>query len=159
MNAHRNAEQQFLQRLIGAWTLEASVISAPGQPAETQTATEHVRDLGGGWVIAEGSFTLPDGNVSSIMSLGYDPARARVVGSFVSSMMTHLWVYEGTLDAAGRSVTLFTEGPSFTTEGQIGKYKDVIAFESDDHRVLASNYLGEDGEWHRLMTAHYRRMT
>jgi hypothetical protein len=33
----------------------------------------------------------------------------------------------------------------------------VIEFKSDDHRVLTSHILGDDGEWHQFMTAHYRR--
>jgi hypothetical protein len=28
---------------------------------------------------------------------------------------------------------------------------------SDDHRELSSQVLGEDGQWQRFMTAHYRR--
>jgi Protein of unknown function (DUF1579) len=40
----------------------------------------------------------------------------------------------------------------------MAQYKDVIEFTSDDHRVLTSHMLGEDGEWHEFMVAHYRRM-
>jgi len=39
----------------------------------------------------------------------------------------------------------------------MARYKDVIEFKSDDHRVLTSHMLGEDEEWHGFMTAHYRR--
>jgi hypothetical protein len=39
----------------------------------------------------------------------------------------------------------------------MGKYKDAIEWKSDDHRVLASHMLGDDGKWHGFMTAHYRR--
>jgi hypothetical protein len=40
----------------------------------------------------------------------------------------------------------------------MAKYKDVIEFKSDDHRVLTSHMLGDDGEWHGLMVANYRRI-
>ena len=54
-------------------------------------------------------------------------------------------------------LTLDTEGPSFAGEGKMAKYKDMIEFKSDDHRVLTSHVLGDDGKWHQFMTAHYRR--
>jgi hypothetical protein len=72
-------------------------------------------------------------------------------------MMTHLWVYAGVLDAAGRVLTLETEGPNIAAEGKLGKFKDVIELKSDDHRVLTSHMLGDDGKWHGFMTANYRR--
>jgi hypothetical protein len=66
-------------------------------------------------------------------------------------------VYDGALDAAERVLTLDTEGPDFSAEGKTAKYKDVIEFKSDDHRVLTSHMLGDGGVWHVIMTAHYRR--
>jgi Protein of unknown function (DUF1579) len=39
----------------------------------------------------------------------------------------------------------------------MAKYKDVIEFKSDDHRVLTSHMLADDGTWQPFMTAHYRR--
>ena len=44
-------------------------------------------------------------------------------------MMTHLWVYDGALDAAGKVLTLDAEGPSFTGDGTTAKYQDVIEIE------------------------------
>jgi hypothetical protein len=108
--------------------------------------------------VAEGQGEKPGGGpATTLMTLGYDPQKQRYVGTFVGSMMTHLWVYEGALDAAGAVLTLATEGPSFAGEGKMAKYQDVITLESDDHRILISRLLGADGTWHQFMTAHYRR--
>jgi hypothetical protein len=83
--------------------------------------------------------------------------RIQVVGTFVGSMMTHLRVYQGTLDSAGRTLTLETEGPDMASEGKTTEYKDVYEFKSDDHRVVTSHMLGGDGQWHTFMAAEYRR--
>lgn len=42
-------------------------------------------------------------------------------------------------------------------EGKTAKYRDVIEFKSDDHRVLTSHMQGDNGQWQKFMTAHYRR--
>ena len=45
-----------------------------------------------------------------------------------------------------------------TDPQKIAQYQDVITLESEDHRTLHSQILGEDGTWNRFMTAHYRRV-
>ena len=72
-------------------------------------------------------------------------------------MMAHLWVYDGSLDATGKVLTLDSEGPSMAGDGTLAKYQDVVEIVSHDHRVLRSRVLGEDGGWREFMTAHYRR--
>jgi hypothetical protein len=72
-------------------------------------------------------------------------------------MMTYLWVYDGSLDASGKVLTLYAEGPDFAAEGKMAKYRDVIEFKSDDHRTLTSHMLGDDGQWHEFIQAHHRR--
>jgi hypothetical protein len=158
MKTEPQKEHQWLERLVGEWTTEAEMIAEPGKPPMKQTGTESVRSLGGLWMLCEGRGETPDGGTStSIMTLGYDPVKKRFVGTFIASVMTHLWVYEGELDPAGNVLTLDAEGPSFTTEGKMAKYKDVIELKSDDHRVLTASFLGDDGEWHHFMTSTYRR--
>jgi hypothetical protein len=151
-------EHQWLQKLVGEWTSELEAQMEPGKPAEKCMGTESVRSLGGLWILADGRGKMPDGSpVTTLMTLGYDPQRQRFVGTFIGSMMTNLWVYEGTLDAAGKVLTLDTEGPSMAGDAKLTKYKDAMEILSDDHRVLTSRMLGDDGKWHQFMTAHYRR--
>ena len=156
--AEPQKEHQWLQKLVGEWTSEADATMEPGKPPEKFQGAESVRSLGGLWILAEGRGEMPGGGaMTTLMTLGYDPQQQRYVGTFIGSMMTHLWVYEGTLDAAGKVLTLETEGPHMASEGKMAKYRDVIEFKGEDHRVLTSHLLGEDGKWQPFMTAHYRR--
>jgi hypothetical protein len=153
------AEHKWLQRLVGEWTYESDCYMGPDQPPMKSGGTESVRSLGGLWTLGEGRGEMPDGGVMiSIMTLGYDPARKRFVGTFVASMMTHLWLYDGSLNEAGTVLTLDAEGPSFAGDGTMAKYQDIIEFKGDNERVLSSQTLGPDGKWVRFMTATYRRV-
>jgi hypothetical protein len=159
MNATPQKEHRWLEKLVGEWTSEAEAVMEPGKPAETCRGTESVRSLGGLWIVAEGKGEMPGGEPATmVLTLGYDPQRKRFVGTWIGSMMTHLWVYDGSLDAAERVLTLEAEGPNMASpDGGMAKYRDVIELKSNDHRVLTSHMLGDDGTWTRFMTAHYRR--
>ena len=158
MNVEPQKEHEWLARLLGDWTFETEAIVEPGKPPAKFSGKETVRSLGGLWVLCDGEGEMPGGSTGlTIMTLGYDQAKKRFVGSFIGSMMTNMWIYEGSLDAAGKVLTLDTEGPSMTGDGKTTKYTDVIEIKSDDTRVLSSNLLGDDGKWQHFMTANYRR--
>jgi hypothetical protein len=156
--AEPQKEHLWLKKLVGKWTMEAEMQMQPGQPMEKSRGTETVRSLGDLWFVAEGTGEMPGGDAAEmIMTLGYDPAKGRYVGSWIGSMMTNMFVYDGELDASEKVLTLASEGPSMTDPEKTGRYKDVIEFRSDDHRVLTSHALDDDGNWQQFMTAHYRR--
>lgn len=158
MTAEPQKEHQWLQKLVGEWMYEAEATMGEGKPPEKATGTESVRSLGGLWILAEWQGEMPGGGTATtVLTLGYDPQKKRYVGTWIGSMMTHLWLYDGALDADGRMLTLDTEGPDMAAQGKMTKYRDVIEFKSDDHRVLTSHMLGDDGKWHRIMSADYRR--
>ena len=157
MDAEPQKEHHWLDKFVGEWISEVECIMGDDQsPSKTQ-GTEIVRSLGGLWVVSEGECEMPDGNRGkTIMTLGYDPKINRYVGTFIGSMMTHLWIYNGALDESEKILTLDTEGLNFS-QSEIAKYQDIIEFVSDDHRIMRSQILGDDGNWQQFMTAHYRR--
>ena len=158
MNAEPQKEHHWLQKFVGDWTFEGEASMSPDKPPESCVGTESVRSLGGLWILAEGQGEMPGGGpATTLMTIGYDPQKKRFVGTFVGSMMANLWIYEGELDKDERVLTLNSEGPDFATPGKTGKYKDVIEFKSEDHRIMTSHSLGDDGQWHGFMTANYRR--
>jgi hypothetical protein len=158
MQAEPQKEHHWLQKLVGEWTYETAAIVGPDQPPEKSTGTESVRSLGGLWILAEAQGEMPGcGPVTMIITLGYDPEKQRYVGTWIGSMMTYLWMYNGEMDAHERVLTLNSEGPAMSGDGKMAKYKDVIEVKSNDHRVMTSHVLGDDGQWHQFMTVNYRR--
>jgi len=155
MNVQPQSEHKWLEQFVGEWTSEMEGSGGPDQPPVKHIGTETVRSLTV-WVQFDG--IMPgDVEMKTVMTLGYDPAKKKFIGTFIGSMMTHLWVYEGELDASGKVLTLDAEGPSFTDVTKMAKYKDTIEIISPDHRTLSSRFQAEDGTWHHFMTAHYRR--
>ncbi|MCL4220793.1 MAG: DUF1579 family protein [Phycisphaerales bacterium] len=154
-------QHKWLARLVGPWEMEGECMTGPGQPPMKVRGREVVRSLGGLWTIGEGVGEMPGGGESrSIMTLGYDPQRQKFVGSFIASVMTHLWLYEGSLDASGKVLTLDCKGPNMmpgANPGELMPYQDIIEFVDDNHRILRSRAPGPDGKWVPFMEAHYHR--
>lgn len=159
MQAEPQDEHRWLERLLGEWTITAPLPSPEGDPDGTVTWTETVRSFRGIWVVAEGQGEMPGGGgpVTTLMTLGYDPRKGAYVGTWVGSMMTHMWVYRGTLDETGNVLTLDCEGPDFENPEKTLRYQDIIAFQDDDHRTLTGRVEGADGVWKEMMVAHYQR--
>lgn len=152
-------QHEWLQQLVGEWTYESECSMEPGKPPEKFKGSEKVRSIGDLWIEGESRGEMPGGGTAiMLITLGYDPKRKRFVGTFIGSMMTHLWLYDGSLDTTGKVLRLDTEGPDCTDEGKLFKYQDVIELKSADHRVMTSHRLGDDGAWHSFMTANYRRI-
>ncbi len=148
-------EHAWLQQFVGEWEAEVEATMEPGQPPMKSKGTERARMLGGFWMISEGrNDSFP---YAFTLTLGYDPNKRKYVGTWVDTMGSHLWTYEGTVDATGRILALETEGACPMNPGQYFKCREVTEFVSRDHRVFTSSRLGEDGSWATFMTVHSRR--
>ena len=153
-------EHDWLRRFVGDWVGEGSAEMGPGQPSQQWTVEEHVRAIGEAWIQAESRGTMMDGSPSLMqITLGYDPDAKRFRGTFVGSMMTYLWVYDGALDAEERTLTLDAEGPSMAEPGKMSRYQDIVELVSADERLLSSQIQLPDGSWQKFMSVRYRRRT
>jgi len=158
MNPEPHVMHRWLQQLLGDWVCDSTADMGPGQPSAQGTGTEHVRALGDLWVLCEGAGTMPGGgDARMLMTLGFDPEKNAFVGTWVGSMMTHMFLYRGSLDASQKVLTLETEGPSFTGDGRTAPYRDVITLVGANERTLISAGLQPDGGWKPFMKATYRR--
>lgn len=152
-------QHRWLQKLVGEWTYEVEPSAESAEPQANPGGTESVRSIGGLWIQGEGRGQMTGGGDehTSLMTLGFDPQKNRFVGTWIGSMMTYLWVYDGWLDESGKVLTLESDGPKFDGTEGLAKYRDVIEFVSDDHRTLSGTLQGADGEWTVFMKTHYRR--
>ena len=152
-------EHHWLEKLVGDWRVEGKMMGPAG--TEETKGEETVRSLDGLWFIAEGEGEMPGGQRgTTILTLGYDANQGKYVGTFIGSMMTNQWVYEGELDENEKKLLLDTEGPEMTAEGmgtRLVPYHDTIEFIDDDHRVLKSHSEGKDGKWQQFVEVHYYR--
>jgi len=158
MQADPHKQHDWLKQLVGEWTYETECDGGPGNPPMKATGSETVRAIGDLWVVGDGQGEMPGGGPATMqITLGFDPAKGRFVGSWIGSMMYHFWVYDGFLDESGTVLTLEAEGPGFAGDGGMATYRDIVTIESPDHRILTGNLRNPDGSWTTFMTSHYRR--
>jgi hypothetical protein len=152
-------EHQFLLQLVGDWTFETECSMGPDQPPSQSTGKQSIRALGSLWTLGGMESAGPDDEpMHSMMTLGFDPVRGKFVGSFVASCMTHHWLYEGSLDSNRRVLTLDAEGPSFTGDGSMAKYQDIIEVVDQDTYWFSSQYQDSSGNWVKFMQGKHSRM-
>jgi len=157
MKPEPQKEHEWLQKLVGEWTFEGEVTMEPGKGPEKFTGTETVRPLGDYWILIDCQSKMASGSETMAIVIGFDPQKKRFVGAYIASMMPQLWIYDGSLNADEKVLTLNTEGPDMTAEGKMTQFKDVMEIKGDDHRVLTSQMLDEDGKWRKMLTIHFRR--
>jgi hypothetical protein len=143
--------------MVGTWTFQGQADMGPDKPPAKLRGRETVRALGELWIVAQGRGNMPGGGVmTSKMTVGYDPASRRFVGSWVGSPMAHQFVYEGRLK--GKTLTLETTGPDFFNPGRLARYRDAIEVKGPNLRILRSSYRTPAGKWVDFMTCHYTRV-
>lgn len=145
-------EHEWLQQLVGEWKFEMPSM----QSEETHVGTETVRSIGGLWIQSESRGEISGGPpFISQLTLGYDPKKGKFVGTWLGSTMTHLWVYEGTLNESKTVLTLRAKGPM--PDGKTVEVKEIIELKNPNERTFSSFMRGEDGEWKQLITVTSRR--
>jgi hypothetical protein len=150
-------EHQWLEQLAGDWNAVIEMTMGPDQPPMKAEATQSAKMIGGRWLAATGQGEMMGQPMTSVLTLGFDPAKKKYVGTFISSCGNELWTYEGTLSDDGKKLVLDTEGPNMMTPGTTAKYEETIEVKDKDHYVFTSSIEGPDGKMIQFMTADYTR--
>ena len=150
-------EHQWLQQFVGEWETNAEGKMGPDQPVMTCKGTATSRMLGGFWLVTENDNEMMGMKINALQTIGYDSTKKKYIGTWVDSMLNHLWEYEGSVDATGKKLTLEAEGPNLMAAGKTAKFRDAYEFKSPDHIEVTSSMQGEDGKWVQFMVGQIRR--
>lgn len=152
-------QHEWLRQLVGEWTSSGECVMGPDQPPMLSAGRETIRMVGDLWLVAESEVDAPGmGQMTAILTVGFDPAKNKFVGTWIGSPMANLFVYEGELDEKTNTLPLTTTGPNMTDPSKTATYQDVIEIKSPTERHFWSQMLGEDGKWHRFMTNKYLKV-
>lgn len=151
-------EHQWLAKFVGRWETNSKGSMGPDSPPIECSGTIESRMIGDFWVVSEMQSTVMGRPMRGLQTIGYDTSKQKFVGTWVDSIMNHLWIYEGTLDEGGDKLTLEAEGPNFMAEGKRTKFRDTFEFKTDNSLVVTSSMLGDDGKWITFMTGESERL-
>ena len=155
--AQPQKEHEWLKQLAGEWEYETEAVLEPGKPPVRVKGTEIARMVGGFWIISENKSTVLGQPFTGILTIGFDGEKKKYVGTWIDSMHNHLLHYEGSVDPAAKSLTIFTEGPNPVAPGKRCKFKEVVEVNGKDQKAITTSMQGDDGKWVELMTINYRR--
>jgi len=150
-------EHEWLQSLAGQWESDIEVSTGPGQPLLKVKGTETTRPIGKLWILSEGETKQAAMSFARALTLGYDTARKKYIGTWVDSNSTHIGRYEGEMDAAGKTLTLVGEIPHPYDNVRMVKVREVIELKSPDQKVVTTSLQGDDGNWLTLVTVNAQR--
>lgn len=158
MFAKPQAEHQWLEQLVGTWSFQ-HICKMPDGSQSSESGTMCCRTLHGMWLLSEshGDASSSMGPWSNFLTVGYDTEKKEYVGTFISSMMSSIWHYRGTMDEGRRRLDLYSEGPKFDGSG-IGVYRDSIELVDANNWLFLSALQGDDGGWVQFMESKQKRV-
>lgn len=129
-------EHEWLKQLDGKWDVAGKFFMDPAQPPVEIKGSESTNlELGGFWLKGhfKGEFLGKKFEGRSVT--GYSPMKKKYVGTWVDNFMPHLFVMEGSMDDAGKVLTMTGEGFDPAT-GKPAKEKWVIEVKGPDSHVM-----------------------
>lgn len=145
----------FLERIVGEWEYKAEALSGPDQPPQRFRGTEHGRMVGT-WAVLETHGESAGGPFTGILTVGAGAGAKQYVGTWISSVSDTLVQYQGSMDEAGRVLTLEAMGPAPGDPAKQTRYRDIIELLGDDRKTFTS-MMEMDGKWITYLTGYYQR--
>lgn len=146
-------EHEWLHNLVGEWKTRSTVNMGPEEAPMECEGTEKGAMFGGFWVVVKGESETMGTTVETQLTLGYDPAKGKYVGTWIDTVNNYLWNYTGTLDENGKTLTLLTEGQCPMTPGKTRQFKEVITLWGDNEKIFTSFMQMDDGTWQEIVTS------
>ena len=140
-------EHRWLLQFVGEWKIDG----------DDGVGTETVTAIGENWITGKMVWTGSEmGDMESIVTVGFDDAKGRFVGSWAGTMINMMWFYDGYLE--GNRLVLESEGPNFDGTPGTSLYRDIMILDDENHRRLVGEIQGKDGNWTQFMETKFVRV-
>jgi len=155
-------EHEWFRQLEGSWAGEMDMLVDPMNPTKApekplkSKVTESTTLLGGFWALAAVKGEMMGQAFEGRGQYGYDAAKKKYIGTWIDSMMPHLWEYEGSLDPSGKVLTLEAMGPDCVNPTAMTRYRDVHEIIDKDTRRMTSA-VQREGKWVPVMRGELKR--
>lgn len=151
------AKHELLKQFVGHWESKAECNFGPDAGLVESSGTIDSKMIGGLWMVSDLQIKMPGMDMTGQMTLGYDPEKDLYVGTWVDSVMNHIWHYKGTVDESGTRFTLNASGPAMDGSDTPTDYRDIYDFVADGEIKTTSLTRTADGEWVTFMTGESTR--
>ncbi|MDJ0836520.1 MAG: DUF1579 domain-containing protein [Acidobacteriota bacterium] len=152
---HPQPEHELLKRFAGEWQFEKRSAPADGAPPQrVGSGSVEAEMLGGFFVVCKWSGDLYETDFKAVQTLGYDVDKGRYSGSWVDSIMSYRWQYDGSLEAVSKELVITAGGPG--PGDDTAKFRERYRFDSADTITVVARML-QDGQWVTFMTTHLTR--
>jgi len=144
--------QSFLEILftrVGTWDADVTLAGQKSKGVETCTR------VGDQWLVTDFQGEAFGAPYHGHGVTGFDPARARVIATWVDSTAPVLALMEGDASADGKTITCFHEGPDM--EGKLTRFKHVTRIVDAKRRTYTIAAVAKDGSEAPQMSIEYRR--
>jgi hypothetical protein len=150
-------EHEGLKEGAGTWNWVGKFRMAPDRPEVEVKGVETCTMLGGFWLV----FDIKTDNFMGMPwhghgTLGYDPGKKKYLGTFIDSMSSDRMLGEGTMDAAGKVLTMIWEGKDHET-GKVAKMRETYETKDKDNAFMTMYKTGADGKEEVAFTITYTR--
>jgi hypothetical protein len=149
------AEHQRLLACVGNWNCALEMMGPDGKPAMSKGTTVLKAGPGGLWLIEDFTGEMMGAPFFGHGVIGYDPAKAKYVMTWVDSYSASAMSLEGTYDQKTKAMTLTGMGPGM--DGKPVMHRMVTTDKDANTRVFEMFAPGPDGKEMKMLTITYTR--
>lgn len=150
-------EHELLKQFVGEWDAECSFAGDPnGAPMVMKGTQSSKMGLGGFWLLSEFKGEMFGQPFEGRSTMTFSLLKKKYVGTWIDSMMPHIFASEGEVDAAGKVFSMVAEGMDMHT-GKPAKERWVFEIKGADEHVMTMYGPGADGKEAKTGTIVYKR--
>ena len=150
------APHKLLSNMAGSWRTRTKMWMEPGKPPmESEGSSKQTMLLGGRYLQQEFTGDMMGALFTGIGVQGYDNNTQKYVSTWMDSMSTAIFFFEGTADAEGRTITQYCRYDD-PIKGPV-RWRSVTKIVNDDTHLFEMYVTDKSDKEEKMMEITYTR--